>query len=400
MNLTQLQDLMLYGVNISSRLPDSLLNFSSLATLNLGYTGLLGDLPYEIFQLPNLKKLYLGDSTLTGNLPKVQWGSNSSLEKLVLVGTIMSGKLPDSIGYLRFLNYLNLAGNKFYGPLPESLGNLTRITRLYLSGNGFTGRSLGQGNNRNGEIPDFFAKLLKLEALGLGTNNFGTVPFPLWVSNLTQLIYLDISNTALTGPIPSNITGFRKLRTLSLSNSSLNGTLPSWLFAIPSLQWLELSSNQLTGQIHEFQRDSPLVWIDLSYNKLHGPIPQSISGLVNLSSLYLQSNNLSGDVELQKFSNLWALDLSKNNLSVRIGSNANATWPNLSSLGLSSCNITEFPNFLQNLDENLLSVLDLSSNKIHGEIPKWEEFTSGMATMSTTIPCCPIDGIDHMFHRL
>ncbi|KAH7850095.1 hypothetical protein Vadar_027899 [Vaccinium darrowii] len=362
-------------------------------------TGLL-NLPYEIFQLPKLQNLDLGDNyNMTGNLLKVKWGYNSSLEKLVLSDTLMSGKLPDSIGYLRFLNCLDLNYNQFSGPLPESLGNLTRITRLFLLGNGFTGRSPGQGNNRNGEIPDFFAKLLKLEDLRLGSNNFAG-PFPRWVSNLTQLIYLDISNTALTGPIPSNITGFRKLSDLHLYNSSLNGTLPSWLFAIPSLQLLVLSSNQLTGQIHEFRRDSPLVWIELSYNKLSGPIPQSISGLVNLSYLYLQSNNLSGDVELQKFSNLEVLHLSKNNLSVRIGNNANATWPNLSSLGLSSCNITEFPDFLQNLDENLLRVLDLSNNKIYGEIPKWEEFTSGMATMSTTIPCCPIDGIDHMFHSL
>ncbi|KAH7848964.1 hypothetical protein Vadar_010946 [Vaccinium darrowii] len=473
MNLTQLENLMLHRVNIFSGLPDSLLNLSSLATIDLSETGLLGDLPYEIFQLPKLQNLDLGyNYNMTGSLLKVKWGCNSSLEKLVLSGILMSGKLPDSIGYLRFLNYLDLRGNQFSGPLPESLGNLTRITSLDLSGNGFTGRSPGQGNNRNGEIPDFFARLLKLESLGLSTNNFGAGPFPLWVSNLTQLFSLDISNMALTGPIPSNITGFQKLRGLYLSNSSLNGTLPSWLFAIPSLQWLELSSNQLTGQIHEFQRDSPLVWIDLSYNKLsgpipqsisglvnlsylqlrsnnlsgdvelqkfsnlpslqlldlssnqltgqihefrrdsplesidlsynklHGPIPQSISGLVNLISLYLQSNNLNGDVELQKFSNLSALDLSKNNLSVRIGSNANATWPNLSSLGLSSCNITEFPDFLQNLDENLLRVLDLSSNKIHGEIPKWEKFISGMATTSTTIPCCPIDVIDHMFHSL
>ncbi|KAH7847321.1 hypothetical protein Vadar_024726 [Vaccinium darrowii] len=236
MNLTQQENLMLYQVNISLSLPNSLLNLSSVATISLVETRLLGDLPYQIFQLPKLQNLDLGyNYNMTGNLLKVKWGCNSSLEKLVLSGTLMSGKLPDSIGYLRFLNYLDLRGNQFSVPLPESLGNLTRITLLDFSGNGFTGRSPSQGNNRNGEIPDFFVKLLKLEDLKLGTNNFGAVPFPLWVSNLTQLIYLDISNIALMGPIPSNITGFRKLRMLSLSNNSLNGTLLSWLFTIPSL---------------------------------------------------------------------------------------------------------------------------------------------------------------------
>ncbi|KAH7850409.1 hypothetical protein Vadar_032443 [Vaccinium darrowii] len=154
-NLTQLQDLVLFQVKISSRLPNSLLNLSSLAIVDLTETGLLGDLPYEIFQLPKLQILSLGSNyNMTGNLLKVKWGCNSSLEEL------------------------DLSYNQFSGPLPESLGNLTRITHLVLTRNGFTGRFPGQGNNRNGEIPNFFAKLLKLEYLGLGANNFSAVPFP------------------------------------------------------------------------------------------------------------------------------------------------------------------------------------------------------------------------------
>ncbi|XP_058217059.1 receptor-like protein 34 [Rhododendron vialii] len=348
MNLTQLENLKLNLVNISSGLPDSLLNLSSLATLDLA-------------------------------------------------GTRLNGKLPDLIGYLGFLNYLDLSSNELSGPLPESLGNLTRITVLYVSKNDLNGQvpstlsNLEQltyfsiaVNNLDGTIPEFFSKLTKLEYLDLAFNNFNG-PFPRWVANLTQLVFLGISSNPLTaGPIPNyNISEFRNLKNFFLSNISLNGTLPSWLFSIPSLQRLDLGYNQLTGQIHEFQHDSQLEFINLSNNKLHGPIPQSISSLVNLRYLNLSSNNLSGVVELQKFSsNLQNLDLSKNNISVSNGSNANATMPNLSLLSLSFCDITKFPEFLQNSAPNLV-FLDLSNNKIHGEIPKWVEGNTTWPNLSS-----------------
>ena len=47
----------------------------------------------------------------------------------------------------------------------------------------------------------------------------------------------------------------------------------------------------------------------------------------------------------------------------------NATLPTFKFLALESCNLTEFPDFLQNQDE--LEVLSLSDNKIHGPIPQW-----------------------------
>ncbi|KAI8570624.1 hypothetical protein RHMOL_Rhmol01G0050200 [Rhododendron molle] len=276
---------------------------------------------------------------------------------------------------LSHLQELDLAFNHLnFSPFPPS-SNLEQFTEFNIA-----------DNNLDGKIPEFFSKLTNLKHLDLSFNNFSG-PFPRWVANLTQLVSLDISSNPLTaGPIPNyNISGFRNLLVLYLSNCSLNGTLPSWLFTIPSLLRLDLADNQLTGQIPEFRSDSQLKWIRLSNNKLHGPIPQSISGLVNLRQLYLLSNNLSGVVELQKFSsNLEALVLSKNNisgLSIGNGSNDNATWPKLLVLSLSSCNITEFPEFLQNSSN--LFFLDLSNNKIHGEIPKWVEGNATWPNLSS-----------------
>ncbi|PHT99041.1 hypothetical protein BC332_32034 [Capsicum chinense] len=63
-NLTQLRELELYSVNISSTIPQ---NFSSyLTTLWLRGTELSGVLPERVFHLANLESLYLSSNSLTG----------------------------------------------------------------------------------------------------------------------------------------------------------------------------------------------------------------------------------------------------------------------------------------------------------------------------------------------
>ena len=132
---------------------------------------------------------------------------------------------------------------------------------------------------------------------------------------------------------------------------------------------LSLNGNQFIGEIGEFKSNS-LEHLDLGYNKLQGSIPRSISRFVNLTYLSLSSNNLITMLELDMFSklkNLDYLDLSNNLLS--INNNVTYTMPKLSSLNLSSCNISEFPIFLRTA--TTLQFLDLSKNRIYGQVPRW-----------------------------
>ncbi|MFQ6628027.1 hypothetical protein Gotur_007841 [Gossypium turneri] len=62
--------------------------------------------------------------------------------------------------------------------------------------------------------------------------------------------------------------------------------------------------------------------------------------------------------------------LSLNNISFLIESdNISLTFPLLESLRISSCNLTEFPEFIKTKDK-LISV-ELSNNHIHGIVPNW-----------------------------
>ena len=310
--LTNLEELVLTEVNISSTVPNILANLSSLTTIFLKDCGLRGEFPIGIFQLPNLKSLSVRfNPNLTGHVP--EFNRSSPLEILRLSGTSFSGKLPDSVGILRSLYHLDVRGCNFSGPIPPSFGNLTELTYLDLSNNNFSRGTLS-----------WVGKQTKLTDLYLYASNlYGDIPFSL--RNLTQLTSLDLCCNELTGPISS------------------------WLANLTQLESLKL---------HE--------------NKLHGPIPTSISNLMNLQILDLFFNHLSGAVEFdlfRKLNSLFHLQLSSNNLSLLIDPSTNATLQKFKVLGLGSCDLSDFPDFLRNQDQ--LEVLLLDQNKIHGRIPEW-----------------------------
>ncbi|KAK4567065.1 hypothetical protein RGQ29_003057 [Quercus rubra] len=311
--LTNLEELVLSEVDISSTVPSILANLSSLTTIFLKDCGLHGEFPTGIFQLPNLKSLSVRfNPKLTGRVP--EFNRSSPLEVLRLAGTSFSGKLPDSIGNLKSLYYLDVERCNFSGPIPSSFANLTKLTCLDLSENNFSRGTLS------------------------------------WVGKQTKLTTLRLAIISLYGDISfSSIGNLTKLTTLVLGENELTGPIPSWLTNLTQLNTL---------------------W--LPYNKLCGPIPTSISSLLNLQILDLYSNNLSGSIEFdlfQKLNNLSYLDLSYNNLSLVIDPSTNSIFQKFKVLGLCSCNLSDFPEFLRNQDQ--LEILELSQNNIHGQIPKW-----------------------------
>jgi len=115
--------------------------------------------------------------------------------------------------------------------------------------------------------------------------------------------------------------------------------------------------------------------VSLNDNKFSGNIPASLFHLINLVALDLSSNNLTGLVDLDSFwklRKLAGLSLSDNKLCIKEGKGSNSTFrllPKLFVLDLKSCGLTEIPSFLVHLD--YIRALDLSCNEILGTIPNW-----------------------------
>ncbi|XP_013459486.2 receptor-like protein 9DC3 [Medicago truncatula] len=377
-NATNLRDLYLNGVNMSSIRESSLSMLknlsSSLVSLSLANTGLQGNLSSDILSLPNLQKLDLvGNDGLSGQLPKSNW--STPLRYLYLHYSAFSGEIPYSIGQLKSLTHLVLSDCNLDGMVPLSLWNLTQLTHLDLS-----------QNNLSWSIPDVCGNLIKLEYLYLFSNNLaGQVPSSLF--NLPQLSFLCLSSNKLVGPIAIEITKRSKLSYVDLSYNMLNGTIPHWCYSLPSLLELSLSDNHLTGfigMIPQCLGTFPLLSIlDMQMNNLYGIIPRTFSKGNAFETIKLNGNQLKGPLpqSLAHCSNLEVLDLGDNSIE------------------------DTFPNWLETLQE--LQVLSLRSNHLHGAItcssikhsfPKLRIFDVSNNNFSGTLPTSCIKNFQGMMN--
>ncbi|MBC6476608.1 MAG: cadherin-like domain-containing protein [Hormoscilla sp. GM7CHS1pb] len=118
----------------------------------------------------------------------------------------LSGPLPDSLGNLSNLKFLDMSYNDLTGTIPDSLGNLSNLKTLDLD-----------RNDLSGSIPDSLGNLINLKELELSRNSLsGSIPDSL--GNLINLKELDLSVNSLSGTIPDSLGSLSNLRTLSLAN--------------------------------------------------------------------------------------------------------------------------------------------------------------------------------------
>ncbi|KAG2239244.1 hypothetical protein Bca52824_090104 [Brassica carinata] len=335
----------------------------------------------------NVVELNLWGSSLEGPLR-----SSSGLFKLQYLQSLnlnsnnLAGILPDSIGNLKHLRDLSLSGCNLFGNLPSSLGNLSDLTHLDLDGNGFTG-----------ELPDSMGNLKQLKKLLLASSKLSG-NFRHALLNLTELTAINLVSNLLEGTLPSNMSSLSKLEYFNIGSNSFSGLVPSSLFMIPSLTLLNLERNHFKGLlgIGNISSPSKLKILSLGGNKLSGPIPGFISKLVELSSLDLSYwDTLRGTVDFSMFlhlKSLASLDISTLNTrsivdmslfsdfeslnllslsrnTVKFSSTLHHLATPIGSLALASCNISEFPKFLQT--QTSLFYLDIAENQIKGRVPEW-----------------------------
>lgn len=162
-----------------------------------------------------------------------------------------------------------------------------------------------------------------------------------------------------------------------LLGSRQHRKIPKALFTLPSLEVLDLSSNELHGPLEDIPNllSSFLNYINLRSNNFTGHIPKSFYDLTKLGYLWLDSNHFDGTFDLSilwKLKMLESLSLSNNMLSViddEDGYRQLPYLPNIRTLRLASCNVTKIPGVLRYT--NKLWILDLSNNRINGVIPSW-----------------------------
>jgi Leucine-rich repeat (LRR) protein len=175
------------------------------------------------------------------------------------------------------------------------------------------------------------------------------------VDGFENLQVLSIRDCKLFGKIPIWISKLENLEMLILSDNQLTGSIPAWIKVLTNLFYLDVSNNNLTGEIPKALMDMPMLKSEKTGDHLD-PRVFELPVYTRPSLQYL------APIALPK-----ALDLSNNKLSGEIPLEIGQLKA-IISLNLSFNDLTgQIPEPICNL--TTLQVLDLSRNNLTCTVP-------------------------------
>lgn len=327
-------------------------------------TALAGQITTPLLALEHLEHLDLSNNNLTGP----------------------TGRLPEFVGSLKNLRYLNLSGMPFMGMVPRQLGNLSKLQCLDLSnGKGMHSTDISwlphllwlryldlsrvnlttiydwphvinmNRNLRALHLSDCSLSsasqslsqlnLKRLEKLDLSENNFNHSLESCWFWNLTSLKYLDLSDNMLYGEVPIALGDMTSLQVFELLNyEGAPCTMePNLLRNLCNLEILDIRQSLSYGNVTEmldnlmYCSNNKLREVILGQNNLTGTLPTGLGKFTSLHTLLLYDNQLTGSVpyDIGLMISLTDLDLSSNNLTGEITEKHFAGLKSLKNIDLS-----------------------------------------------------------------
>ncbi|KAK8334186.1 hypothetical protein V6Z12_A10G252200, partial [Gossypium hirsutum] len=378
-------DLSLNGIKdfIDNKVPLSSA-FSNLEILKLSFNDFHDGILSKVKSLPNLKILDLRNNTIES----LQHLQDMNLEELDLGGNRLKN---NDLTYIKGLSIksLNIGGNLLQGSINIGDGErqlkLINLEKLDLSYNLFNNTLLAR-----------LGGLSNLKSLNVGNNLIkGSINIIEELDGLINLEELMLDGSHLNNNILQSIGVLNSLKALSLhdctypSENALEGELPSCLANLSSLYHLDISGNQFIGNVFhlsncttkELHNEVPnflyyqydLRVIDLSYNNFGGKAPLWLLENNTRTEAFLMKGNsfINRDLQFHSRPNSYmsVVDLSENKIQGQIPTNICSIFPQLLGLNLSK-NILEgnIPPCLGSLDFDFY--LDLSHNQLSGGIPE------------------------------
>ncbi|KAI4351662.1 hypothetical protein L6164_005998 [Bauhinia variegata] len=321
----------------------------------------INHIPEFIGYLTHLKYLNLSGLNCGGRIP-YEFGNLSRLQYLDLSFNSLRGRIPHQVWHLTSLVHLDLGANKLQGRIPHEIGNLSSLQHLGLVGNYLTGTiAHGLGNLTH-------LQYLNLSPIYVDGNGVYNLTSDLeWLSHLSSLKNLHLAHVDLSSASnwTEQVSNLLQLEELTISDCNLLPTTSSFS-SMPtnitsnSLAVVDLSLNKLTFSIIPWllSYTTSLTMLDLSGNHLSGPIPEAFGNFSFLEELNLGDNQLEGEMprSLGEICSLKRLVLHRNNLTGLQDFVSSSTGPRC---GLKS-----------------IQRLDLAENQITGPFPNLSQFSS------------------------
>ncbi|KAH9698964.1 putative LRR receptor-like serine/threonine-protein kinase [Citrus sinensis] len=219
---------------------------------------------------PHISGIIMESVALTGKIPE-HVAALTYLQTLDLSQNLLTGKIPPSLGRLSSLQTLSVPENGLRGTLPPELGKLSNLEELWLT-----------SNNLRGDLPKDYENLKNLTILEIA-GNYLSGPIPRFIAKWDNLYFLTLRNCSITGSIPPYIANWNQLGYLDLSFNNLTGGIPNTLKKL-FLSELYLTGNMLNGTLPDWIYSNVKKKGDLAYNEFIFPEPETHKNLPNNSS--------------------------------------------------------------------------------------------------------------------
>ncbi|KAJ9679059.1 hypothetical protein PVL29_021092 [Vitis rotundifolia] len=404
------------GNSFYGPLPMSIGGLSSLSNLDISENSLEGVVTEKHFaNLTKLDDLWAYSNRLTLQV-SFNWIPPFQLISVDLESWHLGPHFPAWLQTQKNLNYVNISNTGISDFIPDWFGNMCAVSMcvIDLSHNQLKGSipSLHLGgfiylgsNSLTGPPPQLSLSAIEVD---LSNNLLKGSLSPLLCRRIdgeNSLAILDLSGNLLSGELPDCWENWKRLALLNLGDNEFTGPVPTSMGSLRSLSSLHLHNNYLWGMFPPLENCTNLKMMDLSENGFSGSVPMWIgNNLSNLVVLALSSNNFNGSIplELCHLDSLQILDLGNNGLSgniprcfgnfsamIKQPSSNNAFAYARSHVGsFGGLNgiimvgtftprawlVVKRIRYEYNYTLGLLTGIDLSSNKLSGEIP--EEVTA------------------------
>ncbi|KAG4939666.1 hypothetical protein JHK84_045763 [Glycine max] len=367
-NLTSLTEFVASGNNFTLKVgPNWIPNFQ-LTYLEVTSWQLGPSFPLWIQSQNQLHYVGLSNTGIFDSIPTQMWEALSQVLYLNLSRNHIHGEIGTTLKNPISVPTIDLSSNHLFGKLPYLSSD---VSQLDLSSNSFS-------ESMNDFLCNDQDEPMQLEFLNLASNNLsGEIP-DCWM-NWTSLVDVNLQSNHFVGNLPQSM-GSLDLQSLQIRNNTLSGIFPTSLKKNNQLISLDLGENNLSGTIPTWVGENLLnvKILRLRSNNFAGHIPNEICQMSHLQVLDLARNNLSGNIP-SCFSNLSAMTLMNQSTDPRIYSVA--PWSPDYSSGVSIVSVLlwlkgrgdEYRNFL-----GLVTSIDLSSNKLLGEIPREITYLNGL----------------------
>ncbi|KAH6795089.1 hypothetical protein C2S52_005566 [Perilla frutescens var. hirtella] len=409
---SELRDLLLHDNLLSGTVPATLGQLSKLEYLDLSFNSLHGTVSQSIFsKLYNLNWLDLSFNSFTLDF-RPDWIPSFLLQTINLVSCKMGPSFPKWIQTQTGVSYLDISDAGISDQVPNWLWNFSsKLTYFNLSQNQITGTVHDLSSNFFGTIDvssNKFSGPLPLINHNISIARFsqnmfsGSISFMCGIFS-SQLVLLDLSDNQLAGVLPNCWDNTRSLTFLNLNNNNFYGEIPQSLGSLSSLETLQLRGNSLSGQLPSTLKNcTNLLLMDIGGNNLTGKMPPWLGAeLTNLTHLSLRQNSLYGGIpqEICHLTRIQMLDLSGNNISDQIP----LCFDNFTSLADTNGSISKSISYFIDYKRSyyayalvqwkghgleyrktlrFLKLIDLSSNRLVGNIPKSFSSLKGLISLN------------------